>query len=142
MASRSPGNAMMTAIYIALLALIWLAPSTGAYADELPKEFLGKYCWITHGGWFLRDENNRCFDAEGKMKNDTALEIKPDAYARWEAGCDFVSIKVKWDPEIVAATKSPLGGYAAYIVGKCRLYGEKWKERLKIYWSKGYLRFH
>src|SRR5262245_10735634 len=109
MASRPSGDAMMTAIYIALLALIWLVPSTGAYADDLPKKFLGKYCWID-GDWFLPpDENNRC---GGGLRPD--MEIKPNAYDGVDVGCDFVSIKMKWDPEIVVATKTLSGDYAAY----------------------------
>src|SRR5262249_54669940 len=113
-----------------------------ANADQLPKEFVGKYCGL---GPYLRDEENRCFNTKGEITRDDGLEIKPDSYTRWEAGCNFDSIKVRWDPTIPPATKTPPGewhgDHVAYIIASCEGEGGQWRERIKIYSSKGYLYF-
>jgi hypothetical protein len=117
--------------------VLFLATSAQASADSLPKEFLGKYCGSE--SLYLPDENNRCFDTKGEMIGSEALEIKPNEFVGWEFSCDFDSIKVKWDPKISVATKTPLGTDVAHIVASCGGEGYEWKERVKIYFAKGNL---
>jgi len=122
------------------IAALFLATSAQASADSLPKEFLGKYCRSgDYDSIYFPDENNRCFDTKGEMIGSEALEIKPNEFVGWEFSCDFNSVKVKWDPKISVATKTPLGADVAYIVASCGGEGYEWKERVKIYLAKGYL---
>jgi hypothetical protein len=95
MAGGSSGDTMMKLLLATMMIVCGLIGP--ANADQLPKEFVGKYCGL---GPYLRDEENRCFNTKGEITRDDGLEIKPDSYTRWEAGCNFDSIKVRWDPTI------------------------------------------
>jgi hypothetical protein len=119
-----------------LLATVTFCGLIGpANADQLPKEFLGKYCGL---GPYVPDETRleekRCFNAKGEITRDDGLEIKAGSYARWEQDCKFDSIKVRWNPKIPSATQAPLGVDVAYAIASCEGEGGQWKERVKIYW--------
>jgi hypothetical protein len=111
---------------------------SNAYADNLPKEFFGKWCREP-------DDTPRKPGAEWhdtynhgvKCEMDSEITIKQNGYSGWEFGCTFTSVRIKFDPSIVAATKTPMGVNVAHINAKCGGEGCTNRSKFTIYVSKG-----
>jgi hypothetical protein len=128
---------LLTVVAFAALAL-------PAHADSLPKEVLGKWCYMpddesrgdkpgttwerTHFEWF---SGSKCNEAD-------VMTVRHKDWTGLESGCSFTSVKTKFDPNIARNTKT-MGVNVAHVSARCSGEGCSWRSDFVLYFSQGVL---
>jgi len=113
---------------------------TAAHATQpIPQDLRGMWC-LEGPTW--SDSQEFRYNTCSAIDAGDELNLMANRYEGMEYGCRVVSVKTTWDPSIVVATKTPLGGPVYHVTGACHSdegRGSDWREVLSMYITKGTL---
>jgi|SRR6516165_10593810 hypothetical protein len=128
---------MVKCIKLAIVAVVIASCASLANAKRAQQNVAsGKWCSYLDSGEgsttrYVAYPSRHC-------KVDNWIEIKPSSFEGHEMGCNFTSVKTRFDPNIARNTKE-MGVRVAQISAHCSGEGCTWRETFIMYMSKGTL---